>query len=433
MLDRLILVVVLLAVAATCGAVAAAASWGPSRWGSGDGWSAADWPGVAVDRDGNALLVWPASDDRLPGGSYRIQARAWSRSGRLGPILNLSELGPAPAWPEVAVDNNGDAIVAWQQHDIRTNWRIAARRVGRRGAVGPILILSAEGAIGNSPQVAIAPGGRAVVAWTEYRDGIWHTVASRVSARGAVGTPLELGAGSVEPPAVTMDRRGIATVAWSNLQRVVARRITSRAVSAPRVIASATPSASGLALVHAVADRNGDVVVGFRSGIGARPRVWIRRWQRSGALGRLLAVSPRRQSADLHVALATDGQGDATIVWTRALPSEPLAVYGRSLSRTDALGRVVRLGSGDRPDVAVDAGGDGIVVWQDPGADGTTAVRSRTVARGGGFGPVRAITLDGRAPRATVDPSGRVVAVWQQATYPYRIGVRSGAGPRRSR
>jgi hypothetical protein len=433
MLGRLILVVVLLAVAATCGAVAAAASWGPSRWVSGDGWSAADWPAVAVDRDGNGLLVWPAADDRFPGSSYRIQSRAWSRSGRLGPILNLSELGPAPAWPEVAVDDHGDAIVAWQQNDGQTNWRIAARRLGRRGAVGPILTLSAEGAIGNSPQVAIAPRGQAVVAWTEYRDGTWHTVASRVSAGGAVGRPLELGAGSVEPPAVTMDRRGIATVAWTNLQRVVARRITSRAVSAPRVIASATPSASGLALVHAVADRNGDVVVGFRSGSGARPRVWIRRWRRSGALGRLLAVSPRRQSADLHLTLATDGQGDATIVWTRALASEPLAVYGRSLSRTDALGRVVRLGSGDRPDVAVDAAGDGIVVWQDPGADGTTAVRSRTVARGGGFGPVRAITPDGRVPRATVDPSGLVVAVWQQATYPYRIGMRSLAGPRRSR
>jgi hypothetical protein len=92
----------------------------------------------------------------------------------------------------------------------------------------------------------------------------------------------------------------------------------------------------------------------------------------------------------------------------------------------------VRLGSGDRPDVAVDADGDGVVVWQDPGADETSAVRSRTVARGG-FGPVRAITLDGRAPRATVDPSGRVVAVWQQATYPYRIGMRSWAGPRSSR
>src|SRR4029077_2410998 len=104
-------VAVLLPFAAPCGAVAAAASWAPSRWVSGDGWSAADWPGVAVDRDGNALLVWPGSDDRLPGGFSRIQARAWRRSGRLGPILNLSELGPAPAWPEVAVDDAGDAIV----------------------------------------------------------------------------------------------------------------------------------------------------------------------------------------------------------------------------------------------------------------------------------------------------------------------------------
>jgi hypothetical protein len=430
---QLILFLVLLVVAAACGAAQAVASWGPSRWASADEWSAADWPGVAVDRDGNALLVWPAFDERVPGAYFQIQARARSRSGRLGPILNLSELGPAPAWPEVAVDDDGDGIVAWQQHDTRTNWRIAARRVGRRGGLGPILMLSPEGAIGNLPRVAVAPGGRAVVAWTEYRDGTSRTVARRVSARGAVGPPLDLGKGSVEPPAITMDRRGVATVAWTDMARVVARRITSRAVSAPRVIASATPSASGLALVHAAADRDGDVVVGFRSGSGARPRLWMRRWRRSGALGRRLAVSPPRQSAGLHLALATDAGGDGAIVWTRALAHDRFAVYGRHFSRTDALGHVVRLGAGDRPDVAVDTGGDGIVVWQDGGDGETSAVRSRSLGRGGGFGPVRTIARDGRAPRVTADPSGRVVAVWQQATSPYRIGERSGVVPGNSR
>jgi hypothetical protein len=431
-LVRVLLVLVLVAAPAASGSARAATSWGPPRWVSADEWSAADWPGVAVDRHGNALLVWPAFDERLPGGYYRIQARARSRSGRLGPILDLSQLGPAPAWPEVAVDDHGDAIVAWQQHDTRTNWRIAARRVGRRGALGPILMLSAEGAIGNTPKVVVAPGGRAVVAWTEYRDGTWRTVARRVSLRGSAGPLLDLGGGSPEPPALAMDRRGVATVAWSdNFSRVVARRITSRAVSAPRVIASATPSASGLALVHAAADRDGDVVIGFRSGSGVRPRVWMRRWRRSGILGRRLAVSPPRQSAGFHVTLAVDADGDGAIVWTRALAHDRFGVYGRRFSRTESLGPVVRLGSGDRPDVTVDASGDGIVVWQNGSDHETSAVGSRTLGHGDGFGGSHAIIRDGRAPRAGVDPSGRLVVVWQQATSPYRIGVRAGAVPRR--
>jgi hypothetical protein len=429
MLARCTRVVVVVAVVVGWGASQAIAAWGPPGWVSADGWSGADWPRVAVDRHGDALLAWPAFDESLPGSMYRIQARARSRSGRLGPIVTLSKPGPAPAWPQVAVDDEGGGIVAWQQNDGRTNWRVAARRVGRGGTLGPILMLSAEGWIANLPQVAMAPGRRAVVAWTEYRAGAWRTVARRVSARGSIGPLLDLGAGSAEPPAVAMDGRGVATVAWSASASVVARRISSRAVSAPRVIARATHSAGGFALVQAAADGGGDVVIGFRSGSGPRPRVWVRRWRRSGALGRRLAVSPPGQSAGLHLALGTDAKGDAVIVWTREQSDDRSSVDGRRLSRGDVLGGVARLGSGDRLDVAVGPTGAGIVVWQDSGADGATAVRSRAVDRGGRFGATRTTAGDGRAPQAAADPAGRVVAVWQQATSPYRIGVRS-AGAR---
>ncbi len=407
----------------------AAGAWSPPRWVSAEGWSATDSPTVAVDRQGDALLVWEACDLRTAGCYHQIQARTRSRSGALGPIVNVSELGPAPAWPQVGSDDDGDSLVVWQQHDTHTNWRIAARRLGRGGAVGPVLMLTPDRPIGNNPQVAVAPGGRALVVWTEYHAtasaGAWSTVARQVSREGAVGPRLELGGGSAEAPAVAMDRRGTAVVAWTDYGRVYARRIRPNGVSPARVVAAGGTPGHGFALVHASSARRGEFVISFRSGVGPRPRVRLRRWTSDGSLGRSLAISPRPQSAGFHHALAADLEGGAVVLWTRELAANRLVVYGRKISRTGTAGRVVRLGAGDHPDVAVDDDGDGIAVWQPPD-DEARPVRRSTITRRGGFGPVRTIGRDGRVPRVAATPTGRTVAVWQQHAHPYRIQTASG-------
>ncbi len=404
----------------------ASAAWSPPRWVSPDGWTATDSPTVAVDREGDALLVWEACDLQTPGCYHQVQARRRSQTGSLGPVMNVSELGPEPAWPQVASDDDGDSVVVWQQHDTHTNWRIAARRVGRAGALGPLLMLTPDGPIGNQPQVALAPGGRALVAWSEYRPtasaGSYYTVVRQIFSNGTVGRALDLGPGSPEPPAIAMDRHGVAVVAWTDYGHVFVRRIRAAAVSPTRVIAS---GGSGLALVHASSGRDGDFVISFRSALRPQPRVWLRTWHRDGSLGRPLAISPRQHYAGYHYALATDLEGDSVVVWTRDLAANRIVVYGRQVSRSGTLGDIVRFGVGDHPDVALDDDGDGIAVWQSLG-DEASPVWSRTILRNGGFGSVRAIGKDGRVPRVAATPAGRTVAVWQQHTAPYRIETSAG-------
>jgi hypothetical protein len=404
----------------------ASAAWDPPRWVSAEGWGATDSPTVAVDREGDGLLVWVACDLQTPGCYHQVQARRRSRTGGLGPVMNVSELGPEPAWPQVASDDDGDSVVVWQQLDTHTNWRIVARRVGRRGALGPLLMLTPDGSIGNLPQVALAPGGRALVAWSEYRPtasaGSYYTVLRQIFSNGTVGRALDLGPGSPEPPAIAMDRHGVAVVAWTDYGRVFVRRVKAAAVSPTRVIASA---GGGLALVHASSGRDGDFVISFRS-VRPRPRVWLRSWRRDGSLGRPLPISPPQHYAGFLDSLATDLDGDSVVVWTEDLAVNRRVVYGRQVSRSGTLGDIVRLGMGDRPDVAVDDDGDGIAVWQPPG-DEANPVWSRAILRNGGFGPVQTIGEDGRAPRVAATPAGRTVAVWQQHTAPYRI--QTSAGP----
>jgi hypothetical protein len=405
----------------------ASAAWGPPRWVSPDGWGATDSPTVAVDRQGDALLVWVACDLRAPGCYHQVQARRRSRTGGLGPVMNVSEPGPEPAWSQVATDDDGDSVVVWQQHDTHTNWRIAARRVGRSGALGPLLMLTPDGAIGNLPQVAISPGGRALVAWNEYRPsssaGSWYTVVRQIFNNGTLGRALDLGPGSPEPPAIAVDRHGVAVVAWTDYGHVFARRVKAASVSPTRVIAS---GGSGLALVHASPSRDGDFVISFRSALRPQPRIWLRTWRRDGSLGRPLPISPLHRYAGFLDSLATDLDGDSVVVWTEDLAVNRRVVYGRQVSRSGTPGAVVRLGVGDHPDVAIDDDGDGIAVWQ-PLGDEANPVWSRTILRSGSFGSIRTIGSDGRAPQVAMTPAGHVVAVWQQHTAPYRI--QTSAGP----
>jgi hypothetical protein len=412
------------AVSVLLAASGARARWDAPRFVSADGWSGTDSPTVALDRQGDALLVWEACDLRTPGCYHQVQARVLSRSGRLGPIVNVSELGPVAAWPKVASDDDGDSVVVWEQHDTHTNWRIAARRVARDGSLGPVMMLTPDGPIGNQPQVAVAPGGRALVVWTEYQAGAsagaWTTVAQHVNTDGSVGPRLVLGAGSPEAPAVAMDRRGAAVVAWTDYAQVSARRIRPGRVSGPRVIAAGRSARGGPAMVRATSDSDGDVAVSFRSAAGRQPRVWLRHWRRSGSLGPLLAVSPPAHANGFHHALAVDRDGNSVVVWTRSLPDDRFAVYGRRVSRTGTLGPSVRLGRGDRPDVALDSAGDGIAVWHHPDDDVTDAVHRSVIADASSFGPDHRLADKGRAPQASA-ARGRVVVTWQQNFHPYRI------------
>jgi hypothetical protein len=77
---------------------------------------------VAVDADGDAVFIWR----RFNGTNFRAQARARSAAGALGPVQDLSAAGQDASNPRVAVDDDGDAVFAWQRSD-GTNLRIQAR------------------------------------------------------------------------------------------------------------------------------------------------------------------------------------------------------------------------------------------------------------------------------------------------------------------
>lgn len=381
---------------------------------------------MAVDRQGDSLLVWAACNMSDSGCYFQVQARIKPRGAPMGPVKTLSPLGPVASWPQVASDDDGDSAVVWEQDS-----QVMGRRISATGSLGTLQTLSSSGTIGMNPSVVVTPTGRALAVWTEIRNGGYYTVARYFYNDGSLGPIMTLGTGSADGPAAGIDRLGMAVVSWTeSYQRVVAERLKPGYTSPLRVIMPAE-AGIGYGRVSVGDDRDGDAVISFlrsdNSGGGELPHVWARRWTRTDGLGSVLHVSPSSDNATFYSALATDLNGTSVVLWSRWTSPYQSDVYGRQMSPTGALGPVSHLGVGDRPALTLDDDGKGLAVWQSPGPSGVASkVYARKIWNSGGFGTKVEVSSDGGVVRTASSPWGRFTVIWQQRSYPYQIQARLG-------
>lgn len=98
-------------------------------------------------------------------------------------IANSSRLERAP---DVAMDNNGNAVVAWQVSS-GTDWNIQARRVSSTGTLGSVLNLAATAALETAPSVALDPtDGKFVLAYQADTSSTKSVKVTEVSASNSI-------------------------------------------------------------------------------------------------------------------------------------------------------------------------------------------------------------------------------------------------------
>ncbi|MEV6649246.1 hypothetical protein [Streptomyces sp. NPDC051219] len=397
----------------------AQAAWTTSWRVSPSAWEATDSPQVSVDRQGDALQVWTACDSAASSCYHRVQARIKRADGTLTPTGNLSPLGPVANWPQADSDDDGDSAVVWEQ-----GGHVVGRRVSASGSlVGSLQQLSTS-APATTPAVAVAPTGTAMAVWTEVRDGSWYAVGRKITVSGTIGPAITLGNASGEMTDIGVDRSGRFVASWVNGGSVLAKRInTDSTVSSTKVLTSAIESYAGFGRPRVAVDRDGDAVITYRSGGGSLPQLWASRWSRGGTLYNPLRISPSTDNVGNHSTLAMDLDGDSMIVWAKRGSDGKLVLSGRKLTASGSLGSISSLGSGDRPDIALDDDGDGMLVYHTPqGPYVTQKVSARLVTQGGTFGSVRTVTsTDGRVPQVSARPTARFNLVWQAQSYPYSI------------
>jgi hypothetical protein len=130
-------------------------------------------PAVTSDADGDFVVAWQSNNgDYAP----NIFAQRFSSAGSLvGGEIRVNEFTPGPqARPSVRAQANGDFVVAWDsQFEDGSNYGIVARRYSSAGLALEAEIVANTYVTGdqNHQSLAVDSNGDFVVAWESGRDG----------------------------------------------------------------------------------------------------------------------------------------------------------------------------------------------------------------------------------------------------------------------
>jgi hypothetical protein len=421
------LLAALAAVLAVCLVVTAAAGaqWTPPFDVSG-GVTADQFPQVAVDPSGRAIVVWAGRDG--PGGDPMVHSRRIEADGTLGPIQDVTAQDEVGLDAHVALDPAGNAMVSWTRVD-GGDAVVRSRRIAADGTLGEFNTLSTAGEDANSSQVTVDPAGVATVVWRRP-DNPGHTIqARRIDATGTLGAILEISDGTTNDSSfeVAAGPFGDAFVVW-----------VDTATSGGGVIEGRRIAAGGG--LGAIADLSAIGEVGFRpqlavDGAGLPIAAWQRqdgtiRSRRALAGGALEPIADLSLPDAFNVDVAVDSDGVATIVWTRFDGTHDHIELRRSdpAGVLDDFEDLSTDGDGENASVALDAEGNATVVWINFDANGDPLIRSRTAPAAGGLGPsldVSPTNTDLSVPALATDPSGRSIAVWTR----FSVGVEGARYP----
>lgn len=192
-------------------------------------------------------------------------------------------------------------------------------------------------------------------------------------------------------PQVDADVDGDAIAVWrrddGTSSQIQSRRISAAGVRGPLKLVSGGGEDAFHPNVRVDAD--GDAIAGWRRLKGANHRIQARTISASGVLGETLTLSGTGQDA-FDYGLAIDDDGDAIAVWRRSDGTNH-RIQARTISAAGALGptKTISAAGGDArdPEVAVDAGGDAVVVWRR--FDGTShRLQARRVSASSALGPI---------------------------------------------
>lgn len=341
---------------------------------------------VAMDTRGNALVVWSG---RTSGGSI-IQARVRTAAGEFGPIQTLSDPSQDARYPKLAFDFSGRALIAWNAFD-GTSDRVQARSQSPGGKLGSLQTLSAAGEDAGPPNLAVSPGGRALIVWVWSDGNRYRVQAARRSSSTVRFDPATLTLSDNDRYLVTaevaMDDDGDAIVAWDeNVTGSYARSVSAGGVIGPRLkLSPADGSTQG---IRVAANSLGGALFVWQlieDDDDGRLLIQARRGTTAGSLaGAVKTIIAPTESYDVaHVALASTGEG--LIAWASGYGAAA-RIEAATISNAGIVGAV------------------------------------QTVSAGSGFYDLRQLALN---------PSGRVVAVWNRfpSTGNPQIGAAAGTLP----
>jgi hypothetical protein len=354
-------------------------------------------PQVTAYGNGNAIIVWKEPE----GGIWRIKLRHVSAAGGPGPIETLSSPTGTAQQPQVAVNADGDAVVVWKQFD-GTNWIIEARARAAGGALGPVQPLSSPGQNADVPQVAIDPTGKALLVWRRF-NGTNQIIELRQRApNGALSTVRQISPSgqNADTPLVAMADGGSALVLWDRTEPGGIYYLESRSRAATGALGSITTHSDNLgnpSFAEVGMLSNGRALVVWRAGPG---EIVLRTRSAAGAFGPTETI-PTAEGESPQLALAPDFSSVITWRQFEFNGNYPLRAVSRSPT-----GVVTDHGTLSTPGkrvavdyaLAIDENRTAVAFWFELDNSHNEIPRASSRPAGGSFGPSQRIAPNGLYP-----------------------------------
>jgi hypothetical protein len=377
---------------------------------------------VALDAQGNVIAVWSHYD----GKKWRVQERPISAAGSVGRVRTISAAGDKPLWPQIAANPKGGAIVVWSRtrnlagQPRGRDSRVEARTISANGQLGSVKAVSTKGRRAGGPRIASDARGNAIVAW-QQKQATLRIKVRRISAKGALGHVQTLSSAKrkSEGLAIASSSRGKAIVAWSQTDgknwRIRARQISASGRLGSVKTISAPGHDAGLTEVASDARGNATVVWSQFGANDSGRSIKAQRVSATGTVRRGLTLSPARDEG-LQAQVASDARGDTIVVW------DGDGAKARQISPTGIPGPTQTLSSpgqpGYSPQVAINGNGTATALWYD--ADFTVHpdrwdLQTRQISAPGALGPTQTLaTKPIRNTAIAVNPEGDAFAGWSQ-------------------
>ncbi|MCK4711196.1 MAG: hypothetical protein KAU21_21475 [Gammaproteobacteria bacterium] len=170
-------------------------------------------PQVAIDAIGNIMVVWFQND----GTRYNIWARYYDVNSGWGAaeLIETDNTGSAE-YPQVTFDGNGNAIAVWDQNNGSWDDVWANRFVAGTGW-GTAELIETEDQNAYIPQVAVDDNGNAIAVWVQ-EGGTQNIMVNRyvVGMGWGAAELIENDTGSAYAPQVAIDASGNAISVWDH-------------------------------------------------------------------------------------------------------------------------------------------------------------------------------------------------------------------------
>ncbi len=384
---------------------------------------------VAMDNNGNALIVWRQSD----GNNWQIfkseyRDGAWTHPEDLDD--NISPDDQDAYEPRAAMDNNGNAIIVWHQYDGSTN--LIYKSEYRDGAWSHpedlTEFISLDGLYAESPQVAMDDSGNAVIAWEQHNGANWQVFKSEYRD-GAWTDPAGVSeSGSVIVSQVAMDNNGNALIAWTqdvdHHGQIFISEYRGGAWTGPVNISQ---SEQNTECPRVAMDNNGNALIVWYQPDGSNLKMIFKSEYRDGEWthpsGLDDNISPDGQDAYVPQ-VAMDAGGNALIAWDQTVDGGNLQIYkseyrdGEWTHPEDLDDNITPGGDAYNNQVAMDALGNALIVWEEH--DGGHARILKSEYRGGAWTHPADIADgispegDPNFPQVAMDALGNALIVWPQ-------------------